>query len=157
MLCAALQEKYVLRDIVPTADRKCAKAGILYTAEVDCPDLGSDGESGFPSLEELIHATIDFTAYKDFQVLDHVKDVELLAKRSDDLPEFTLYPMGIDGGWRMRQGRVLDVIGESMAISLNACRIIISWAGKQQRPLNGIPYLKSCGVRGTARISFLAW
>ena len=82
----------------------CAKAVIPYKAEGSLrPDPGSDGKLDLPGLQKLVHATIDFTAYKDFK-LDPVKDVELPAEGSLDLSEFVLYAMAIDGDWRMRQG-----------------------------------------------------
>jgi hypothetical protein len=92
MLCAALQQKYVLRDIVPIVDR-------------------SDPEIDSLPPQRLVHATIDFSAYKESK-LDPIKDVELPAEGSYDLGEFILYSMAIREDWRVRQGGVLCALEE---------------------------------------------
>jgi hypothetical protein len=80
-----------------------------YKIEVHCSDAGSDAV--LPTLQSVVHATIDFSAYKEFK-LDPIMDVELPAKGTDDLAEFVMYPMAISEDWRLRQGGVLCALGE---------------------------------------------
>jgi hypothetical protein len=92
ILCAAIQGKYKVLDIIPIADQR-----LMQSDE-----------------RRYVHATIDFSAYKEFK-LRPIKDAELpeLVSRMDcEIVDIGIYSMARDEDWRLRQGGILFAVGE---------------------------------------------
>ena len=89
VLCAALQRKYVIRDvepIAPTADNRKPKPDILikiYGLCLHVVDSDAESESNFDleSPVRLGRGTIDFAAYTEFK-LHPIKDVASCQKQN---------------------------------------------------------------------------
>jgi hypothetical protein len=92
ILCAAIQEKYVVRHIAPIEGRLSV--------------------GGYPN--PISRVTIEFSPYIQFK-LHPIKDVELPDARdgmSCDYADVATYQMAINGDWRMREGGILFAVGE---------------------------------------------
>jgi len=137
ILCAAIQGKYVVTDIVPIVPTapsgKCIKPEVSDTSDQHL-DPGSESDAD-DNIWPLVRGTINFSAYKEFK-LHPIKNVELPEVGADGDVSwwglYALYEIALNDDWRTREGGILRAVAEyddffSCMLSYNSSSP--KWAG----------------------------